>query len=265
MWYSISNLVFLFFIYSFIGWLWETVYCSLKDKQFVYRGFLAGPYCPVYGFAVTTVLFLTKPFQENLPILFFGGLIIATVFEYMAACFLEKVFHMKLWDYSQESGNIKGRIAPLISLFWGIGVVFLVKLIQPSVMQLLAKVNAWWALGIALFMTADFIWTVSDLASFQRAALSLERKMSAEGKDIQAYLREIWGNLEEETDFFYLSLRQFHLQIEKMFREKGIQPFRFHQRRMLRNYHKLKLKDAPFVTVVHKQLASVKNRDFKKR
>jgi uncharacterized membrane protein len=77
MWYSISNLVFLFFIYSFIGWLWETVYCSLKDKQFVYRGFLAGPYCPVYGFAVTTVLFLTKPFQENLPILFFGGLIIA--------------------------------------------------------------------------------------------------------------------------------------------------------------------------------------------
>ena len=70
--------------------------------------------------------------------------------------------------------------------------------------------------------------------------------------------------MEEETDFFYLSLRQFHLQIEKMFREKGIQPFRFHQRRMLRNYHKLKLKDAPFVTAVHKQLASVKNKDFKK-
>ncbi|BAQ24712.1 membrane protein [Streptococcus troglodytae] len=125
MWYSISNLVFLFFIYSFIGWLWETVYCSLKDKQFVYRGFLAGPYCPVYGFAVTTVLFLTKPFQENLPILFFSGLIIATVFEYVAACFLERVFHMKLWDYSQEAGNIKGRIAPRISLFWGFGVVFL--------------------------------------------------------------------------------------------------------------------------------------------
>ncbi|BAQ24711.1 uncharacterized protein SRT_14500 [Streptococcus troglodytae] len=62
--------------------------------------------------------------------------------------------------------------------------------------------NAWWALGIALFMTIDFIWTVSDLASFQRAALSLEQKVSAEGKDIQAYLREIWGNLEEETDFF---------------------------------------------------------------
>ena len=51
--YSLADIIFLFFIYSFVGWLWETVYCSIKDKKFAYRGFLVGPYCPVYGFAVT--------------------------------------------------------------------------------------------------------------------------------------------------------------------------------------------------------------------
>lgn len=67
------------FIYSFIGWLWETIYCSIHDKKFAYRGFLAGPYCPVYGFAVTTVLIGIKPFQDNLLGLFIGGMVIATV------------------------------------------------------------------------------------------------------------------------------------------------------------------------------------------
>lgn len=65
MYYSFPELVFLFFIYSFIGWLWETIYCSILDKHFVYRGFLFGPYCPVYGFAVTTVLVFTQPFQAH--------------------------------------------------------------------------------------------------------------------------------------------------------------------------------------------------------
>ena len=68
--YSLTDIIFLFFIYSFVGWLWETIYCSIKDRKFAYRGFLAGPYCPVYGFAVTTVLVATKPFQSHLLWLF---------------------------------------------------------------------------------------------------------------------------------------------------------------------------------------------------
>lgn len=53
--YTLSEIIVLFFTYSFIGWLWETCYCSIKDKHYDYRGFLFGPYCPVYGFAVTTI------------------------------------------------------------------------------------------------------------------------------------------------------------------------------------------------------------------
>ena len=97
--YTISEIIVLFFTYSFIGWLWETIYCSIKDHHYEYRGFLFGPYCPVYGFAVTTVLICTKDVQDNIFLLFIVGIIVATVFEYVASLFLEKVFHLKLWDY----------------------------------------------------------------------------------------------------------------------------------------------------------------------
>ena len=138
--YSISEIIYLFLFYSFVGWLWEIIYCSILDKRFTYRGFLVGPYCPVYGFAVTTVLLCTTPFQKSWLMLFLSGMLIATAFEYLAGWFLETFFHMKLWDYSHEFGNIKGRIAPKISLFWGFGILILVNFIHPHVMDLLLRI-----------------------------------------------------------------------------------------------------------------------------
>lgn len=118
--YSLSEIIVLFFTYSFIGWLWETCYCSIKDHHFAYRGFLFGPYCPVYGFAVTTILITTYPFQDNIFLLFVVGVIVVSIFEYVASWLLEKLFHMKLWDYSHLKGNIQGRVAPQISFFGGL-------------------------------------------------------------------------------------------------------------------------------------------------
>ena len=61
----------LIFCYSFIGWLWETIYCSIKAKHFVYRGFLLGPITPIYGFGVVGVLYFIEPYQQNIVLLFF--------------------------------------------------------------------------------------------------------------------------------------------------------------------------------------------------
>ena len=88
--YSLSEIIVLFFTYSFIGWLWETCYCSIKDHHFAYRGFLFGPYCPVYGFAVTTILITTYPFQDNIFLLFVVGFISVTVLK-RVQCLLLKV------------------------------------------------------------------------------------------------------------------------------------------------------------------------------
>lgn len=117
--FTFSEIIVLFFTYSVIGWIWETIYCSIKDHHYDYRGFLFGSYCPVYGFAVTTILIYTHRIQNNLFLLYIVGVIVVTIFEYFASVFLQYVFHMKLWDYSHLWDNVQGRIAPIISLFLG--------------------------------------------------------------------------------------------------------------------------------------------------
>ena len=89
-----------FLVYSFLGWVCETVYCSIGQRKFVNRGFLNGPLCPVYGFGAVAVLLFLRPLRENLLLLFFGGMILTSVIEYITGFALEKLFAAKWWDYS---------------------------------------------------------------------------------------------------------------------------------------------------------------------
>ncbi|MBJ7541297.1 hypothetical protein JG537_06150 [Streptococcus sp. SL1232] len=263
--YSVTDIIFLFFIYSFIGWLWETIYCSIKDKKFAYRGFLVGPYCPVYGFAVTTVLLATQPFQHNLLGLFVSGMLVATIFEFIAAWLLETFFHMKLWDYTNEVGNIKGWIAPRISLFWGFSIVILVKFIQPDVMRLINHLNQWIALGIVCLMTADLIWTVLDTVKFQQAAQAFEKYVRAEQEKLRETVKNEVGDLSKQAEVFSKRLDNLRLHINDTLKEKGVQPFRFNQRRMLRNYKNFSLTTAPFFNELRKQTAALKRKKADKK
>ncbi|MGY3765994.1 putative ABC transporter permease [Vagococcus vulneris] len=133
-----ENIFMSFIVYAFIGWLWESFYCSIKAKHFVYRGFLLGPYCPVYGFGVVAVLLLVPDNAGSLINLYFNMVVIVTVIEYVTSWLLEKLFHMTLWNYKNIPLNIDGRVAIPVSLFWGIGCLILVKLVNP-VIQLQIK------------------------------------------------------------------------------------------------------------------------------
>ncbi|MDG3375083.1 hypothetical protein P5D95_26830, partial [Vibrio parahaemolyticus] len=115
------RVVLLFFIYSFVGWLWETVYCSIKAKHFVYRGFLVGPITPIYGFGILGVLYFIEPFQSNLVLLYVLSTVLVTILEYLTSFGLEKLFHATWWDYHDVPLNINGRVALPVSLFWGVG------------------------------------------------------------------------------------------------------------------------------------------------
>lgn len=124
-----------FIIYSIVGWLWESIFCSIKAKHFVYRGFLLGPYCPVYGFGISAVLLLVPDKSASLLNLYFNAVVIVTVIEYITSWLLEKLFKMKLWDYTNVPLNLNGRVAIPVSLFWGLGCVLLIKVINPVVQQ----------------------------------------------------------------------------------------------------------------------------------
>lgn len=168
---SIGYIITYFVLYSLIGWLWETVYCSIDERKFIYRGFLSGPYCPIYGFGVVILLEVLSPVKGNVAALFVLSLVVMSIFEYIVSLVLEKVFHQRWWDYSGEKFNIRGRISLKSSLFWAAMSLVIVYVLQPFVQSLVSRatdVVIAISISVAAIMLADAIYTVARLAKFSQ-------------------------------------------------------------------------------------------------
>ena len=100
----------LFFIYSFAGWVMESVNISLRNKKITNRGFLVGPYCPIYGWGVVLITILLQKYHDDIPATFFLSILICGTLEYWTSYFMEKIFKARWWDYSTRKFNINGRI-----------------------------------------------------------------------------------------------------------------------------------------------------------
>ena len=117
----ISKLFLYFLIYSFLGWVWEGI-VSLKERhKIVNRGFLNGPYCPIYGVGALAFVFLDQYFGNNLFFMFLVGGLIACVIEYITSWAMELIFHARWWDYSNKRFNINGRVYLRGFLAFGLG------------------------------------------------------------------------------------------------------------------------------------------------
>ncbi|MBS6676604.1 MAG: hypothetical protein KH330_02500 [Clostridiales bacterium] len=130
---SLYYIISWFFIYSFLGWAWESAYVSIKNKKLVNRGFINGPLCTIYGAGAVTIYLLLRPFEKNLALLYLGGVITATALEYVTGWIMETVFHTRWWDYSNKKFNLHGYISLVSSLLWGAFSILLFKLLQPFV------------------------------------------------------------------------------------------------------------------------------------
>lgn len=108
---TLCRVIFYFMIYSVVGWIYETTLCSITDRHFVNRGFLNGPYCPIYGSgALLDVLILGR--IENPFLLFILGVLVTCSLEYLTSYVMEKLFKARWWDYSDKKFNIGGRVLP---------------------------------------------------------------------------------------------------------------------------------------------------------
>ena len=138
---EIIKIILYFIIYSFLGWVLESVYKSIGQRKLVNSGFLHGPFCPIYGFgAVIMFLFLNK-FTNNIVLLFIMGFFILSIWEYIVGFILEKTFNTKYWDYSNNKFNIQGRVCLKNSLFWGaLGVIF-TTYIHPYIIQKVDQIS----------------------------------------------------------------------------------------------------------------------------
>lgn len=130
-----------FFFYSAVGWLFESIYCSIGEKKLINRGFLTGPICPIYGKgALVMALLLYNPFRDKPMVVFFLGMVFCDMVEYASSFIMEKLFNARWWDYKDELLNIKGRICLKHTLYWGIAATFFVKTVHPIVVNMFEKI-----------------------------------------------------------------------------------------------------------------------------
>lgn len=165
-----------FFIYSFLGWCCECVYCSVPAGRFINRGFLNGPLCPIYGFGALAVIHCLTPVNFSLPLLFVCGLLVTSALEYFTGWLLETIFHAKWWDYSNMRFNIRGRVCLLNSVLFGLLGVFVMRVLHPFVGRMVGSLSfvmlIWFASALTTLLAVDLFLSV-------RTALQLSGKLDA--------------------------------------------------------------------------------------
>lgn len=189
---------FIFLFYSFIGWICETVFCSLAARRFINRGFLSGPFCPIYGFGAMIVLLLFSNLQGHIVPLFVCSMLGASALEYITSFLLEKIFHLSLWDYSDRKWNLHGRVCLRNSLLFGLMSVLMVQVIHPHMIEWLNRLPTMaLILGfafLAIYFICDTATTVLALVEISRAAG--ERQLELEG--LSALREQYMENAQKE-------------------------------------------------------------------
>lgn len=163
--YEWYELLFLFFIFCNIGWVIESSIESLYRRRFINRGFLNGPYIPIYGFGGMTILICCMPFQHNGFLVYIVGVLSCTALEFFVGWVMETIFQKQFWDYSMLKFTYKNRISLIPSLFWGLLSLFLVYVLYKPVDMLVTVVPDMFAIVYDLIfmvvMTADIIISIS--------------------------------------------------------------------------------------------------------
>ncbi len=195
--FSFFDTVLLFIIYSFLGWCVEVAFVAVTSGKVVNRGFLNGPVCPIYGCGMVGVLMCLYPVKSNIVLLFIGGMIICSAVELFGGWILDKIFHMRWWDYSDKPLNVGGYICLPFSLMWGVAVVFAVKIVHAPIMFLLNKSpNVLKLILILIFgiiMAIDMVVTLKRLIGIKKSLGQLDM-IAEELNKLGDQLKDVVGN-----------------------------------------------------------------------
>ena len=169
--YSFVQIFFMFFVFCNYGWVQESIIESLYHKRLINRGFLRGPYIPIYGVGGMSMLILCLPFKDNGFAVYFVGLLSCTVLEYFVGWLMETAFHKQFWDYSMLRFTYKNRISLLSSLFWGLLSLFMVYVLFGIMDAIVswADMNFMLAYDLAMgfAMLVDTVISISTQISFR--------------------------------------------------------------------------------------------------
>lgn len=147
----------LFMLYSFIGWIVECINEIIMRKNIVNRGFLIGPYCPIYGFGSLFMIFFLTKYQADAFGLFVKSMVICAILEYFTSYIMEKLFRMRWWDYSKRKFNINGRICLETLVLFGFGGLILIYILNPFFLKIIGYIPLSILILIDIFLLIIFI------------------------------------------------------------------------------------------------------------
>lgn len=156
--YSFYEWIAFFIIYCFIGWVFESIYVSIEHKRWVNRGFMNGPFLPIYGFGAIIMLFAALPVRGNVILIFLFGSIAATTLEYFTGWAIEKIFKTRYWDYTCQPFNVDGYICLGCSLMWGMFAVVLLKFLHNPIERIITGLNSTVVMVLDIVFLCYFAW-----------------------------------------------------------------------------------------------------------
>lgn len=214
----------LFFIYAILGWIIETTLVSIEKRKFVNRGFLIGPYCPIYGFGGLAITILLKNYTKDPIVLFLMAVIICGTLEYFTSYIMEKIFKARWWDYSAKKYNINGRICLETVVPFGILGCLVMYVLNPITFKYLnmlsnSMLNIISAICFTIFIT-DNIVSYNVISSFTKTVKTINvGKIKDNTEEITKKVREVLIG----ESFFNKRLMEAYPNLQAKIKEKARQ------------------------------------------
>lgn len=233
--YTFIQWLLFFFIYCFLGWVWESCYVSAKNREWINRGFLHGPMLPIYGSGAIIVLLCTIGVRDQIVLIFLFGMIGATILEYVTGAYMERLFRVRYWDYSHMPLNLKGYICLPVSLGWGVFSVLLVRVIHVPIENAVLQIPERIAEAVTVLCSSAF---AADFTLSFSEAMDL-RDMLIRLSDSNEKIQRLQKRLEVVSAFAEDGLMQYQMKREerkmsrKEFLERMIERQRENRRMML--------------------------------
>lgn len=205
-----------FILYSFLGWSMEVILSFIQHKKFINRGFLIGPYCPIYGFGMLLIVFLLKEYTNNFLVLFILSMVICLVLEYITSYFMELIFKARWWDYSDKKFNINGRVCLEYALFFGIGGTVIMYIVHPFIMLIVGKFSRMALLLVGSILFVCFI--IDNIMSFDAVSKINKfefKKYRDNTEDITNMIKEYLANYSFLTKRLTKAFPDVRMRLEK--------------------------------------------------
>ena len=177
--YTAVQWLFFFYFYCFFGWIFESAFVSLKSRHFVNRGFMRGPFLPIYGSGAIMMLVVSMPFQDNIFLTYLAGCIGATALELVTGVTMEALFKVRYWDYSNQKFNYKGHICLSSTVAWGFLTIFMTeylhRLVERIVFAIPADLVNILTVVISVCIVSDFTLSFKAALDLRDVLMGLER------------------------------------------------------------------------------------------